>query len=323
MEVAAEAPYPRSTPGPQAPRFGSGAWFSFYLLAPLVLALPLGWYGAGIGSALPFAASMFLWIAVCLISWWLSDSFSRGLAILAGPRADLPILWLILGYCVNLVLSSQYNPAIVAWIVDTGVAQGAIIDQYFDVDRDLRDPDYLLLLFKSGIPGLMVWLVGNLIFELITEIPRFRAASPAASAPKNAGEALQIPLGDSTVRDSQSQGNSRTSHSAQPLRFTQRLTRFADLHAEELLAIEAEDHYIQVHTLRGKELIYYRFRDALEELAPLDGLRIHRSTWVSRAAVTRVEGSGRNLQVVLVSGERLKVSLSHRGAVLDARLKNR
>lgn len=55
-----------------------------------------------------------------------------------------------------------------------------------------------------------------------------------------------------------------------------------------LIAIEADDHYLKVHTDAGEELITLRFADALAELAQAHGWRIHRSWWVSAEAVEAV-----------------------------------
>jgi hypothetical protein len=55
-----------------------------------------------------------------------------------------------------------------------------------------------------------------------------------------------------------------------------------------LIAIEAHDHYLRVHTDSGVELISMRFADALEELAAAHGLRIHRSWWVAADAIQSV-----------------------------------
>ncbi len=61
-----------------------------------------------------------------------------------------------------------------------------------------------------------------------------------------------------------------------------------------LLAIEAEDHYVRVHTDRGASLVLMAFETALAKVAHLDGTRIHRSWWVSRAAVVGIQrGDGR------------------------------
>lgn len=53
-------------------------------------------------------------------------------------------------------------------------------------------------------------------------------------------------------------------------------------------ALEAEDHYLRVHTDLGSELILMRLSDAIAELDGLDGARCHRSWWVARSAVLDV-----------------------------------
>lgn len=57
----------------------------------------------------------------------------------------------------------------------------------------------------------------------------------------------------------------------------------------DLLALEMEDHYVRVHTSAGSDLILMRLRDAIAELAGIDGLQVHRSHWVAAAAVAVVE----------------------------------
>ena len=68
--------------------------------------------------------------------------------------------------------------------------------------------------------------------------------------------------------------------------FRQRLS--AKRRAAELMAVEAEDHYLRVHTDAGDELITARFGDALAELAAAPGFRTHRSWWVAANAIEDV-----------------------------------
>jgi len=56
-----------------------------------------------------------------------------------------------------------------------------------------------------------------------------------------------------------------------------------------LIAVEAEDHYLRVHTDAGQELITARFGDALEELGAAPGFRTHRSWWVAANAIDDVK----------------------------------
>jgi hypothetical protein len=55
-----------------------------------------------------------------------------------------------------------------------------------------------------------------------------------------------------------------------------------------LIAIEAEDHYLRVHTDAGSELVSMRFADALVELASAHGHQTHRSWWVAAGAIETV-----------------------------------
>ena len=98
--------------------------------------------------------------------------------------------------------------------------------------------------------------------------------------------------------------------------FRQRLS--AKRRAAALLAVEAEDHYLRVHTDAGCELITARFGDALAELAAAPGFRTHRSWWVAADAiddVTWLRGRG---EAKLKCGLRVPISRSNAGSLKAA-----
>jgi hypothetical protein len=68
--------------------------------------------------------------------------------------------------------------------------------------------------------------------------------------------------------------------------FRQRLS--ARRREARLIAVEAEDHYLRVHTDAGDELITLRFADALAELARAPGFQTHRSWWTAADAIEGV-----------------------------------
>jgi hypothetical protein len=68
-----------------------------------------------------------------------------------------------------------------------------------------------------------------------------------------------------------------------------RLRLSAKRRSAELIAVEAEDHYLRVHTDAGQELITARFGDALKELDAAPGFRTHRSWWVAASAIDEVK----------------------------------
>jgi len=72
----------------------------------------------------------------------------------------------------------------------------------------------------------------------------------------------------------------------------------------------AQDHYIDVLTNKGNELVLMRLSDAADLCSDEDSLRIHRSAWVSRPGIDKVEKRGRNTKVILINGTVLPVSRS-------------
>ena len=75
-----------------------------------------------------------------------------------------------------------------------------------------------------------------------------------------------------------------------------------------LFAVEAEDHYLRIHTDRGSEMVLMRFRDALGALAGNAGAQVHRGFWVAEQGVARIERRGALWQIVLRSGQTIPVS---------------
>jgi hypothetical protein len=85
-----------------------------------------------------------------------------------------------------------------------------------------------------------------------------------------------------------------------------------ELRAAELLALEAEDHYLRVHTAAGSTLILLRLGDAIAELGPARGVQVHRSWWVARDAVDHAERAGEKVALILRGGLRVPVSRGNR-----------
>ncbi len=60
-----------------------------------------------------------------------------------------------------------------------------------------------------------------------------------------------------------------------------------------IIQLIAQDHYVEVVTEAGTALVAMRFRDAVEETLPVEGLQVHRSHWVALNAIAgrcRVDG---------------------------------
>jgi hypothetical protein len=113
-------------------------------------------------------------------------------------------------------------------------------------------------------------------------------------------------ISDQTTSDRAAQA---AAAGAPPPRFLARLP--SKLAGATLWAVEAEDHYLRLHTSKGQDLILMRLADALAELDGLQGARTHRSWWVARAAVRQVERADGRATLTLEGGLQVPVSRGH------------
>ncbi len=91
-------------------------------------------------------------------------------------------------------------------------------------------------------------------------------------------------------------------------KFENRLSKYQ---TAKLYAISAQDHYLNVQTDEGSELILMRLSDALSELTHRDGVQIHRSHWVARAGIAKHTTTS----VTLHNNETLPISRSNAASV--------
>lgn len=99
---------------------------------------------------------------------------------------------------------------------------------------------------------------------------------------------------------------------------TFRLRLSAKRRAAKLIALEAEDHYVRVHTDTGSELVPMRFSEAIEELAQAHGYRLHRSWWAAADAIEDVRWNRGTGEARLTGGISAPVSRSYAPALKDA-----
>jgi hypothetical protein len=103
---------------------------------------------------------------------------------------------------------------------------------------------------------------------------------------------------------------------AGPSRFLERLP--VRMRSAEIWAIEAEDHYLRVHTSLGETMVLMRLADAVRELASLEGLQTHRSWWVARQGLADASRGDGKVTLTLKSGGEAPVSRTYLKAVKDA-----
>lgn len=82
-----------------------------------------------------------------------------------------------------------------------------------------------------------------------------------------------------------------------------------------LCSVEAQEHYVQIITTEESRMILYRFSDVVKQLPDELGMQIHRSHWVSYAAVEKPDIQGQSMKLILNDGRTVPVSRTFRAAV--------
>ena len=86
---------------------------------------------------------------------------------------------------------------------------------------------------------------------------------------------------------------------------------------DDILALQAEEHYIRIYTKDGAELVHYRFRDAVTEMPDQLGAQVHRSWWVAERAIQSAKRGTRRWQLNLETDVSVPVSDSYVAAVRE------
>ncbi len=87
----------------------------------------------------------------------------------------------------------------------------------------------------------------------------------------------------------------------------------------DIIALQAQDHYVSVSTTKGSHLVLMRMSDAAEDLAGLAGMQVHRSWWVNLRHVSGYEKTGAGgMRLVLRNGDRAPVPRSRVAEVKQA-----
>ena len=90
------------------------------------------------------------------------------------------------------------------------------------------------------------------------------------------------------------------------------------LRGAEIRAVEAQDHYLRLHTSKGEDLILMRLSDAVAELDGIEGAQTHRSWWVAKNAVEDARRNDGRAILSLRGGIEAPVSRAYAKALRDA-----
>ena len=236
----------------------------------------------------------------------------RGLVIAAAAGVVLALtgafgtvetpLWLRLAYWVPVMLAGAL------W----GHVCSRLIDRWIDMDERPWLTVAALTAAITGPVSVMVWFVTGLVFD--------GEVYPLSILPLMVGPVLTITGVMSAINVFLGKAQPVQTHAAgvgaAPARFPDRLPM--KLRGAAIRAVQAEDHYLRIHTDRGSDLILMRLSDALEELEGLEGSQTHRSWWVAKDAVRDVARGDGRATLTLDGGVTVPVSRRYARALREA-----
>ncbi len=277
---------------PPAPLNSRTVVWAYLLGCPLVFGVVLGWFQAGSSARnLDQWAAIAFWIPLTFIRW--SGEYAGTVLAHRALRMWRPSLEIQLLFGVVLGGAISFYPARLFMTVMLG---------WFDAPPlqplPLGSPVELLTRVITTLTGISIlWFATTELFERVFGYGRFRydevqAATPTEDATTAAQAAVET-------------------HAPTEPRVPAFAAHLTSATFSQVVALEAQDHYIRVHTERGHELILYRFRDAVHEIAPEIGVQTHRSFWVRRTAIRELVSNGYSHTLLLSTGARVPVSRSH------------
>ncbi|MEC3859917.1 LytTR family DNA-binding domain-containing protein [Mesobacterium sp. TK19101] len=86
---------------------------------------------------------------------------------------------------------------------------------------------------------------------------------------------------------------------------------------DRVLYLRSVEHYVEIVTDDGTDLVRARLADFLNQPAARHGVQTHRSYWVNAGAVTAIDRQNGNLVLTLSNGAEIPVSRNRRKDVLD------
>ena len=196
----------------------------------------------------------------------------------------------------------------------TGYAWGSFVAGFFFRGGRRRTGNLLLdaalaALVMSGPFTLVVWVATRTLLS---------SNIPFQYLPILFGYVLLVSVALTAINLLIETRRSAVTHAGpQPPKFLDRLP--LKLRGAQVWAVEAEDHYLRLHTSKGQDLILMRLADAVAELEGIEGLQVHRSWWVARDAITDAKRGDGRATLTLKDGAEVPVSRTYAGLLRDRR----
>jgi len=260
----------------------------FFIAIPVGLALIFSLVGVRLTNGMPWLDAFGYLILHMAITWY-GVSLGSYLVWYSCKSWQPPTVAIcMIGYVIAFVPT--------AFVYQLVGDVFAAIYPSFEINRTDAPPDwnleYLLHVIRFSIPAIPIYLAGVLGYRYVTGVDWFGypSANDAASGTDNAINRSAPMAG--LIADSKLPADS------------------------EIIAIKAEQHYINIWSSNGEDLVRFRFKDLDTALEGTTAIKVHRSWWVNYKKVSGWENSGRTIELTLQGDTKVPVSLANKAAVL-------
>jgi hypothetical protein len=268
----------------------------FFLGIPVAMGFVFSLVGTKLTNGMPYLDSLFYmnihlltaWLPVCLGAYIIKFSFRNW----QPPLIAVCLIGLLIALIPAAFLFQKL-----------GDLYASMYPVYAANRVDDSQPgwtlDYLLHFIRYSMPILPVFLAGVYSYRAVMGVDWFGYKSPRLYIFSNPESPLHIEKKICSATASLIEGT--------------QLPKEA-----ELLAIKAEQHYIQIWSDQGTDLVRFRFRDLAKTLEGCNGAQVHRSWWVNLDQVQSCRQAGRKLELIVNDELIIPVSLSYKNAVLNS-----
>ena len=261
--------------------------FAFFLGVPIAIAAYESIGDRYWIETLGIPTSVAFHMGHAIVPWWISAACTKGaMELLRRWKPNLLILTLC-GAVMADIIAVPY----VHWV-----------STQFLADKGLASSEGFQFLRETAQAGLL-WILITFAFDRFFGFRIYRYEGPS-----------QAPV---SFFDTSSKTPNETDSETEALirrpRFLERVS--PHIQAKDVSLLKAEEHYIRIFMKGTDELVLYRFSDAVTEMDPSLGCRVHRSYWVSFDSIERIETTDRKLTLHLKSGLTVPVSARYQEIV--------
>lgn len=192
-----------------------------------------------------------------------------------------------------------------------GYLWGALVVRFFLRDRRRTGKIWI----DAGISALVMSVPLTLLVWAATRF-MFNSNVPFSGIWVLFGPVLLVSLALTSINMLiETRRDALTAAGPNPPKFLERLP--LKLRGAEVWAVEAEDHYLRLHTSKGQDLILLRLADAVAELEGIEGAQVHRSWWVARDAIADAKRGDGRATLTLKDGAEVPVSRTYAGLLRE------